>query len=99
MLDKMRVAAKSWVSKLLLGLLGVSFLVWGVPSSFLPQIGGGKIFSSGDSSVRPSDYSFILRDTLIRRGVNRCVSLAWRRKFCCGYNSICCLTKKYGVCS
>jgi len=71
MLDQMRGAAKSWVSKLLLGLLGVSFLVWGVPNSFLPQIGGGKIFSSGDSSLRPSDYSFALRDTLIRRGVNR----------------------------
>jgi len=71
MLDQMRAAAKSWVAKLFLGLLGASFLVWGVPSSFLPQIGGGILFSSGDSSVRPSDYSFALRDLLVRRGINR----------------------------
>jgi len=71
MLDQMRSAAKSWLAKLFLGLLGASFLVWGVPSSFLPQIGGGKLFVSGSSSVRPSDYSFALRDSLLRRGINR----------------------------
>jgi len=71
MLDQMRGAAKSWVAKLFLGLLGVSFLVWGVPSSFLPQIGGGKIFSSGDSSVSPGDYSFALRDIVVRRNIER----------------------------
>jgi len=71
MLDQMRSAAKSWLAKLFLGLLGVSFLVWGVPNSFLPQIGGGALFSSGSSSVRAGDYSFALRDTLVRRGINR----------------------------
>jgi len=71
MLNQMRSAAKSWVAKLFLGLLGVSFLVWGVPSSFLPQIGGGNLFSSGSSSVRPNDYAYLLRDTLLRRGVDR----------------------------
>jgi len=68
MLDQMRSAAKSWVSKLLLGLLGLSFLVWGVPSSFLPQIGKTDLFTSGSSSISPTDYAFALRDTLLRLG-------------------------------
>jgi len=76
MLDQMRSAAKSWVAKLFLGLLGVSFLVWGVPNSFLPQIGTGALFSSGDSSVRAQDYSFALRDRLMRLGVGRIPSAA-----------------------
>jgi len=71
MLDQMRSAAKSWVAKLFLGLLAVSFVIWGGASSFLPQISGGALFSSGDSSVRAGDYSFALRDRLVRLGVNR----------------------------
>jgi len=71
MLDQMRSAAKSWVAKFFLGLLGLSFLVWGVPSSFLPQIGKSDLLTSGASSVGLNDYAFVLRDTLVRWGADR----------------------------
>jgi len=80
MLDQMRSAAKSWVAKLLLGLLGLSFLVWGVPSSFLPQIGKTDLFTSGNSSISPGDYAFALRDTLLRLGVNQIPSASELRQ-------------------
>jgi peptidyl-prolyl cis-trans isomerase D len=34
MMDSMRKAAKSWVAKLLIGLLAVSFGVWGIADVF-----------------------------------------------------------------
>jgi len=66
MLDTMRFAAKSWAMKAFLGLLLVSFLLWGIPEAFRYQGAGNALFSSGDSSIAANDYLFEQQNWLAR---------------------------------
>jgi peptidyl-prolyl cis-trans isomerase D len=56
MLETFRNAAKSWVAKLLLGLLVVSFAAWGITDVFR---GGGvqDLATVGNQSISGSDYT------------------------------------------
>ena len=59
MMDSMRKAAKSWVAKLLIGLLAVSFGVWGIADVFTGVEGTRipSLLASGEMVY----YSFLLR--------------------------------------
>jgi peptidyl-prolyl cis-trans isomerase D len=56
MLDSLRGAAQSWVAKLLLGLLSVSFVAWGVGDVFRQGFTGSSVLSAGTSKVSPIEY-------------------------------------------
>jgi peptidyl-prolyl cis-trans isomerase D len=56
MLDSLRGAAQSWVAKLLLGLLSVSFVAWGVGDVFRQGFTGNSVLSAGSSKVSPIEY-------------------------------------------
>jgi peptidyl-prolyl cis-trans isomerase D len=56
MLDSLRGAAQSWVAKLLLGLLSVSFVAWGVGDVFRQGFTGNSVLSAGSSKVSPLEY-------------------------------------------
>ncbi len=56
MLDSLRNAAQSWLAKLLLGMLAISFVAWGVGDVFRQGFTGSSALSSGDSSVSPVEY-------------------------------------------
>lgn len=56
MLDSLRNAAKSWIAKLLLALLAISFVAWGVGDVFRQGFTGSSVLSSGESSVSPVEY-------------------------------------------
>ena len=50
MLDKLRDSAKSWVAKVLLGLLAASFVVWGVADVFTFRP-GSALATVGDREI------------------------------------------------
>jgi peptidyl-prolyl cis-trans isomerase D len=56
MLDSLRKASSGWVAKLLLGLLVISFAVWGVSSSMLTGPQATTVLQAGDASVSPVEY-------------------------------------------
>lgn len=56
MLETLRKAAGTWVAKLLLGLLVVSFAVWGISGTMLTGTGGNNVLTTGDTTVSISDY-------------------------------------------
>ncbi len=56
MLETLRKAAGTWVAKLLLGLLVVSFAVWGISGTMLTGSGGNNVLTAGGTSVSISDY-------------------------------------------
>lgn len=56
MLDSLRDASRSWVSKILLGLLVLSFAAWGIADVFREEIGGNAVLEAGGSSVSPTEY-------------------------------------------
>lgn len=56
MLDTLRNAARGWVAKLLLVLLGLSFVAWGVGDVFRSGIVGNSVLSAGEISVSPIEY-------------------------------------------
>ena len=55
-MDSLRNAAKSWVAKLLIGLLAVSFGVWGIADVFRGY-NQGSLASVGDVQITPAEYS------------------------------------------
>ena len=55
MLDSLRAAAGTWVAKLLLLLLVLSFAVWGI-SGQLAGTAGGDVVTAGDTTVSALDY-------------------------------------------
>ncbi len=55
MLDALRKAAGTWVAKLLLGLLVVSFAVWGISGSIVGGP-GSSVISAGDTRVSVNEY-------------------------------------------
>jgi peptidyl-prolyl cis-trans isomerase D len=56
MLDSLRNVAQTWVVKVLMGLLVVSFAGWGVSNTILGAIGGSAAIRAGHSEVSPVDY-------------------------------------------
>ncbi|PWL17830.1 peptidylprolyl isomerase [Falsochrobactrum shanghaiense] len=66
MLDSLRNAARSWVAKFLLGLLVLSFAVWGISDAFQGNTGGNAALSAGKSEVSATDYRFAYEQQLIR---------------------------------
>ncbi|MBO1039432.1 peptidyl-prolyl cis-trans isomerase [Brucella pituitosa] len=66
MLDSMRDAARSWVAKLLLGLLVLSFAVWGIADAFRGDMSGNAALSAGKSEVSATDYRFAYEQQLMR---------------------------------
>lgn len=56
MLDALRNAAGTWVAKLLLILLVVSFAVWGISGQIAGGFGGGKVVTVGGTTVSIKDY-------------------------------------------
>jgi peptidyl-prolyl cis-trans isomerase D len=56
MLETLRKAAGTWVAKLLLGLLVVSFAVWGISGTMLTGTGGNTVLTTGDTTVSITDY-------------------------------------------
>jgi peptidyl-prolyl cis-trans isomerase D len=56
MLDTLRSAAGTWVAKLLLLLLVVSFAIWGISGQLVQGFGSGKVVTVGGTSVSAKDY-------------------------------------------
>jgi peptidyl-prolyl cis-trans isomerase D len=56
MLDSLRNVAQTWVVKVLMGLLVVSFAGWGVSNTILGAIGSSAAIRAGHSEVSPVDY-------------------------------------------
>lgn len=56
MLDSLRTASKSWVSKFFLGLLVLSFAAWGIADVFREGFSGNAVLEAGGSSVSPTEY-------------------------------------------
>ncbi|MDT6938740.1 peptidyl-prolyl cis-trans isomerase [Brucella pseudogrignonensis] len=66
MLDSMRDAAKSWVAKLLLSLLVLSFAAWGITDAFQGEMEVDSAISAGGSKVSTTDYRFAYEQQLMR---------------------------------
>ncbi|MFS2326806.1 peptidyl-prolyl cis-trans isomerase [Brucella sp. H1_1004] len=66
MLDSMRDAAKSWVAKLLLSLLVLSFAAWGITDAFQGEMEVDSAISAGSSKVSTTDYRFAYEQQLMR---------------------------------
>ncbi|MBX3581200.1 MAG: SurA N-terminal domain-containing protein [Rhizobiaceae bacterium] len=56
MLTALRNAAGTWVAKLLLVLLVVSFAVWGISGQIATGFGGNAVVTAGDTTVSPIEY-------------------------------------------
>jgi len=56
MLDSLRKAATTWVAKLLLGVLVLSFGVWGISGQMLTDPSGSTVVTAGKTSVSAMDY-------------------------------------------
>lgn len=56
MLDSLRKAASTWVAKLLLLLLVLSFAVWGISGSMVGGLGGNNVVTAGGTDVSVTEY-------------------------------------------
>jgi peptidyl-prolyl cis-trans isomerase D len=56
MLDMLRNGAKSWVAKLLLMVLVLSFAAWGISDVFRTSFVGTAVVTAGDTVVTPVEY-------------------------------------------
>lgn len=56
MLDSLRSAAGTWVAKLLLLLLVLSFAVWGISGQIAGGLGGNAVVTAGETTVTPIEY-------------------------------------------
>lgn len=56
MLDSLRNAANTWIAKLLLAILVVSFGIWGISGQMLMDPTGGSVVTVGGTSVSAMDY-------------------------------------------
>lgn len=56
MLSALRNAAGTWVAKLLLILLVISFAVWGISGSLVNGFGDNSVVTAGNTSVSPIEY-------------------------------------------
>jgi peptidyl-prolyl cis-trans isomerase D len=51
MLESLRKAAGTWVAKLLLIMLVLSFAVWGISGQMMTGAGGSTVLSTGNTKV------------------------------------------------
>jgi peptidyl-prolyl cis-trans isomerase D len=56
MLDTLRSAAGTWVAKILLLLLVLSFAVWGISGQVVNGFGGNTVIQAGETTVSPMEY-------------------------------------------
>lgn len=56
MLNSLRKAAQSWVAKLLLFVLVISFAIWGVSGSMLTGVGSQAVITAGGTNVTPVEF-------------------------------------------
>jgi peptidyl-prolyl cis-trans isomerase D len=56
MLEALRSAATTWVAKLLLILLVVSFAVWGISGQIMGGVGRSYVVAAGDTKVTPLEF-------------------------------------------
>ena len=56
MMDALRAATKGWVAKVLLGLLVLSFAVWGISDAFIDRAGTDPVMEAGQSKDSQDDY-------------------------------------------
>ena len=56
MLSTLRNAAGTWVAKLLLIMLVVSFAVWGISGRWSTDFGGNAVVTAGGTTVSPIEY-------------------------------------------
>lgn len=64
MLESLRSGASSWVAKGLLGLLVISFAVWGIGSDFLSGLGSRTMIEVGQTDVTPYEFERAYRREL-----------------------------------
>lgn len=67
MLDSMRQAASGWTAKLLLGLLVVSFAVWGISGSIF-NYGAGTVATVGDTEVTVPEFQREMQEQVSQIG-------------------------------
>ncbi|WP_349360530.1 SurA N-terminal domain-containing protein [Stappia sp.] len=65
MLDTLRAGAKSWISKVLIALLVLSFALWGISGDLL-NVGGDQVATVGEQKVTIAAF-----DTAYRRELDR----------------------------
>ncbi len=63
MLELLRGSVSGWVAKIFIGLLVISFGVWGV-AGVVTSTGGGAAVSVGETDVSPVEYNFVYRRAL-----------------------------------
>ncbi|MBJ6131492.1 peptidyl-prolyl cis-trans isomerase [Ochrobactrum sp. Q0168] len=66
MLDSLRSAAQSWIAKLLLGVLVLSFGIWGIADVFRSGMTGNAALTAGGSEVSATDYRFAYEQQVMR---------------------------------
>ncbi|MCE7027779.1 peptidylprolyl isomerase [Jiella avicenniae] len=65
MLETMRRSVSGWTAKILLGLLVLSFAIWGIGSSFTGGL-SRTVISAGETEVTPSEYAFAYSQAMNR---------------------------------
>lgn len=58
MMEWLRDMSRGWVAKILLGLLVLSFAVWGIADVFRSDLTGATIVSAGDQKIDGQQYRF-----------------------------------------
>ncbi|WP_182084531.1 peptidylprolyl isomerase [Aureimonas sp. ME7] len=66
MLNQMRRGASSWVARIFLGALAVSFVGWGVADVLRGSDGGSTVISAGDTRVTVPEFQLAYRQGLNR---------------------------------
>ncbi|WP_279478596.1 SurA N-terminal domain-containing protein [Aureimonas sp. SK2] len=68
MLNRMRRGASSWVARIFLGALAVSFVGWGITDVLRDRDGGSTVLSAGDTRVTVPQFQLAYRQGLNRLG-------------------------------
>ncbi|MFK4823305.1 peptidyl-prolyl cis-trans isomerase [Paenochrobactrum sp. BZR 588] len=66
MLDSLRAATQTWIAKLLLGMLVLSFAAWGIADIFRENMTSSAALSAGKSEVSAIEYRFAYEQQMMR---------------------------------
>ncbi|WP_374830842.1 SurA N-terminal domain-containing protein [Paenochrobactrum pullorum] len=66
MLDSLRAATQTWIAKLLLGMLVLSFAAWGIADIFRENMTSSAALSAGKSEVSAVEYRFAYEQQMMR---------------------------------
>ena len=61
MLEALRSTARTWVAKLLLIVLVISFAVWGISGQITSGLGRTYVVAAGDTTVSPLESFAVIR--------------------------------------